>query len=1207
MRHSESNQVKAVLLLDEIGLAEHSKHSPLKILHQLLEDPKISFVGISNWPLDAAKMNRVIMHQILPMTTKELKNTALKMMEHHQKSTKSDEIDLRNDWIGNEIENIAKVYDGLIEMAGKFEPMNKKHFFGARDFFSDDQIKNLSGIFCDVLKMKEEEAVKKMSEFTPMECVRMNLSDITISSSKSLVDNYNVSRHCMVISESEYSWQLLLENEILKYDDVFLFKSGFAYDQSSSIADFEHLNKVISCMSAGKKVVLYKLDSIYESLYDMLNQRYQKKPSGKNTSKKKKRENMCCRVALGSESKDCFVKEEFKCIVIINKDTAYSPEMPIAFLSRFEKQLISYRTSLPCEMESWISPIKDMLTQIFCVHQKRLKKLFFGFNDDTVPSALSNISIQKKEDQELPDTNDPYKEKELVLDEEKFDYKKAGQKEFPSFEKVIESQHNAKKIEAFKTSRDFELAIHHFFSPDNTFQNVQILQYMHDSKNLGHFTHIKHTLEHAHYRYYCRDKEEKTEEEVKDDQKNENEQKLIVLLVHMKQPIFKDPFPLIFSRKWKLTYVDSLSSIESVQVETLLSQTISDVLERGLSNKQLRNAIQRAFARLHNPAQKDGVGNIQKLLTLFEESTHMEECRREIVSRLKELFKEKGIVSEPIACILNKEEIKSPSMLSLGYSFFERYENIVDRLLVMACMNILSVFYENCYFQIFFDAVEKNLQHLATLFMEVAKDMSMVTIPRLTGVIQRLVTIEPDLRAVSIQYKAMFPWSHILHNWCHSNLVNIDTQNCQIEKPSACVNEDENEKENENESKYGYQGANKNETKTILLDNHRRIIQSSKLFGIVMGGRGSVSRLLNKCDIECCRMYLMDVITAKYHLYDHCKVAIVTDVMFCMMSMYDWSVSIAMIESILYFLPDIFAKYVDLLKGCQENDGIISELYTLLKNEKKSTRLSDSICLLLKHFISFSPEIFQALYLFSFVYVTYIIFAENDWFDIARNLEAVKSVVPTILQFAKDWYGDGDEYKSIISMCRQAHLHILGAKHFERQIVDRVELNKRLSHIITLSENGWLNDNTTIPSILNCMLEGENLALDKRPHFIRDVLTTVKQIETLDTLEKQNVYRSVITELFHNAQALTSGTRNETDKIRLQILEELIQHQWNEATFALNSHEAALLNRVLERMYIHTSHPQSNGPNQVIVNISNLKVKLFQFINSILSITEGLQ
>ncbi|ETO07999.1 hypothetical protein RFI_29391, partial [Reticulomyxa filosa] len=63
MSHSDDKLIK-LLLLDEIGLAEHSKHSPLKVLHYLLENPKISFVGLSNWPLDAAKMNRVIVHQI---------------------------------------------------------------------------------------------------------------------------------------------------------------------------------------------------------------------------------------------------------------------------------------------------------------------------------------------------------------------------------------------------------------------------------------------------------------------------------------------------------------------------------------------------------------------------------------------------------------------------------------------------------------------------------------------------------------------------------------------------------------------------------------------------------------------------------------------------------------------------------------------------------------------------------------------------------------------------------------------------------------------------------------------------------------------------------------------------------------------------------------------------------------------------------------
>jgi len=45
-----------------MGLAEISENNPLKVLHSELEteENKISFVGISNWFIDASKMNRVI-------------------------------------------------------------------------------------------------------------------------------------------------------------------------------------------------------------------------------------------------------------------------------------------------------------------------------------------------------------------------------------------------------------------------------------------------------------------------------------------------------------------------------------------------------------------------------------------------------------------------------------------------------------------------------------------------------------------------------------------------------------------------------------------------------------------------------------------------------------------------------------------------------------------------------------------------------------------------------------------------------------------------------------------------------------------------------------------------------------------------------------------------------------------------------------------
>ncbi len=86
----------AVAVFDEIGLAEDSPRMPLKALHGLLEEGcpvdkervesgdyhKIAFVGISNWALDPAKMNRgIFVSRILP-TKDELTRTARYFAAH---------------------------------------------------------------------------------------------------------------------------------------------------------------------------------------------------------------------------------------------------------------------------------------------------------------------------------------------------------------------------------------------------------------------------------------------------------------------------------------------------------------------------------------------------------------------------------------------------------------------------------------------------------------------------------------------------------------------------------------------------------------------------------------------------------------------------------------------------------------------------------------------------------------------------------------------------------------------------------------------------------------------------------------------------------------------------------------------------------------------------------------------------------------------
>ena len=60
----ENKEKISTFYFDEMGLAEHSPHNPLKVIHSELEydnndiEKKIAFVGISNWRLDSAKMNR---------------------------------------------------------------------------------------------------------------------------------------------------------------------------------------------------------------------------------------------------------------------------------------------------------------------------------------------------------------------------------------------------------------------------------------------------------------------------------------------------------------------------------------------------------------------------------------------------------------------------------------------------------------------------------------------------------------------------------------------------------------------------------------------------------------------------------------------------------------------------------------------------------------------------------------------------------------------------------------------------------------------------------------------------------------------------------------------------------------------------------------------------------------------------------------------
>jgi len=88
----------SMVLFDELGLAEASESNPLKVLHSRLDytgkDEGVSFVGISNYTLDAAKVNRALVLSVpdLDKRKDEIIKTASNIVESISNNIKDDKI-----------------------------------------------------------------------------------------------------------------------------------------------------------------------------------------------------------------------------------------------------------------------------------------------------------------------------------------------------------------------------------------------------------------------------------------------------------------------------------------------------------------------------------------------------------------------------------------------------------------------------------------------------------------------------------------------------------------------------------------------------------------------------------------------------------------------------------------------------------------------------------------------------------------------------------------------------------------------------------------------------------------------------------------------------------------------------------------------------------------------------------------------------------
>ena len=413
----------SMIYFDEMGLAEHSPNNPLKVIHAELEydlnkgSKKVAFVGISNWALDASKMNRGMFLSIPEPCERDTKETAFTIGMSYDN-------------------NMANQYKSFFEMLGltyfkyknflkekeKINQDGKEDFHGNRDFYH--LIKNSASNILKIFRKQligtndlQEIAVKSVER--NFGGLKFNYEDTTsIKVMKEILsefypgiksDNYykvinrikeNIndlkSRYLLVISKSSIS-TILLSSILsdLKKDYNLYIGSQFKNDLKSEEYSLKILNKIQLHMEQGNVLILKNLESVYPALYDLFNQNFTE-VSKKNYA----------RIAIGSSTNAfSFVDKNFRCIVNVDYDQIDHEEAP--FLNRFEKHIVSFEYLLDKSLIEESKKIYNILSELISYDKKKFKginynleKIFINFDLEEIQGIIYEVDKRNKRETE---------------------------------------------------------------------------------------------------------------------------------------------------------------------------------------------------------------------------------------------------------------------------------------------------------------------------------------------------------------------------------------------------------------------------------------------------------------------------------------------------------------------------------------------------------------------------------------------------------------------------------------------------------------------------------------------------------------------------------------------------------------------------------------------------------------------------------------
>ena len=374
--NKKEDKIISMIYFDEMGLAEHSPNNPLKVIHSELEydlnegDKKVAFVGISNWALDASKMNRGLYLSIPDPEEKDVQLTSYIIGESY-------DADLATNY-KKLYENVGEIYYNYKQHIMSQFNNGFEEFHGNRDFYHlvknvgnniflkniknlDPNTKNafvLQGIERNfaglLLNNPEETSLKRIKKYYRDHDRNIQIEDKydVIQRITENIDDIK-SRYLLVISKPSIS-EFLLSSILNKKKKEYNYYKGspFKDDLKSEEYILKILNKVQLHMEQDKVLILNNLGTVYPALYDLFNQNFSQ-VSNKNYA----------RIALGyTTNAYSLVDDNFRCIVNVDEDKISKEEPP--FLNRFEKHIISFADLINDNEKKLSEEIYNLLTQL---------------------------------------------------------------------------------------------------------------------------------------------------------------------------------------------------------------------------------------------------------------------------------------------------------------------------------------------------------------------------------------------------------------------------------------------------------------------------------------------------------------------------------------------------------------------------------------------------------------------------------------------------------------------------------------------------------------------------------------------------------------------------------------------------------------------------------------------------------------------------